>query len=147
MRKAREKQKRGQGFTLVELIVVVTILALLIGLLTPRVFKQLQGAKRKIAESQLAKIKTSIERAAFDTGRFPSTEEGLNALTQAGTGGDNWNGPYLEKKDLIDPWGKPFIYRFPCQHGGQHEYDLFSVGPNGVEDLGPGGDDIRSWSE
>ncbi|MBI1747599.1 MAG: type II secretion system major pseudopilin GspG [Acidobacteria bacterium] len=145
MKRRRERQARDRGFTLVELIVVVTILALLMGLVAPRMLKQGKNAKIKIAKMQIEKIKTQLERASLDVGRYPANEEEFTALTQNNTGAENWNGPYLDKGDLLDPWQKRIQYRFPCQHGGRHDYDLFSTGPNQVEDPGEGGDDVRSW--
>ena len=145
MRAQREQRKRHQGFTLVELIVVVTILALLMGLLAPRIMDRLRGGQINIAKIAIRKIGSELERAALDIGRFPTTEEGLVVLTQRASGVENWSGPYLQASDLKDPWGQPYQYRYPCQHSGQHEYDLFSTGKNLTEDHGDTSDDIRSW--
>ena len=145
MRVTRKKSARDQGFTLVELIVVVTVLALLMAMLAPKLTGVGTRAKVQIAQMQVTKVKGKLELAALDIGRYPTADEGLLALTERRLIAENWNGPYLEKDQLSDPWRHPLQYRRPCQHGGLHEYDLFSFGPNGQEDPGEGGDDIRSW--
>ena len=146
MKTIRRCQVKDHGFTLVELIVVVTILALLVGVLTTKYLRRGRDAQIMVTKMQLAKIQSALDLAALDTGRYPSADEGLMVLTQMHGGAENWRGPYLSKEEeLRDAWHRPIQYRIPCQHGGLHPYDLFSLGPNGLEDPGAGGDDIRNW--
>jgi len=139
----RRSCKRKAGFTLVELLVVLLILGLLAGLVGPRVLKYLGGAKSDTAELQIAEFGAGLDLFHLEVGRYPTTEEGLAALANEPAGVDNWNGPYLKKKDIpADPWGKPYQYRAPGQHG---DYDLYSLGRDNA-DGGEGEDaDIVSW--
>ena len=139
----RRSCKRKAGFTLVELLVVLLILGLLAGLVGPRVLKYLGGAKSDTAELQIAEFGAGLDLFHLEVGRYPTTEEGLGALANQPAGLDNWNGPYLKKKDIpADPWGKPYQYRAPGQHG---DYDLYSLGRDNA-DGGEGEDaDIVSW--
>ena len=139
----RRPCKRTAGFTLVELLVVLLILGLLAGLVGPRVLKYLGGAKSDTAELQIAEFGAGLDLFHLEVGRYPTTEEGLGALANQPAGLDNWNGPYLKKKDIpADPWGKPYQYRAPGQHG---DYDLYSLGRDNA-DGGEGEDaDIVSW--
>lgn len=138
------KHKRhNKGFTLVELLVVLAILTLLAGLVGPQVLKQLGGAKSKTARIQISDLEQGLETYKLDVGRFPSTDQGLEALVQQPTGVRGWNGPYLRgSKVPQDPWEQDYNYRQPGQHG---DYDLFSYGLDGA----PGGDgenaDISNW--
>ncbi|MBA4501011.1 type II secretion system major pseudopilin GspG [Marinobacterium marinum] len=138
------KQKRSErGFTLVELLVVLAILALLAGIVGPRVLNQLGGAKSDTAKVQIGDFEQALEMYKLDVGRFPTTEQGLQALIQQPTGATGWNGPYLKKRKVpVDPWNQGYEYRFPGQHG---DYDLMSLGSDGA----PGGDgearDVVNW--
>lgn len=117
------------GVTLIELLVVIAILGLLAAVVTPQVISYLDRAKVSTARSQITNIATALDLFKLDVGRYPTNEEGIGALTDAPTSLDRWNGPYLKKTGtLLDPWGNPFQYRFPGQHG---EYDVYSFGPNG----------------
>jgi len=132
-----------EGYTLVELLVVLAILSLLIGLAAPRMMGILGGAKRDTAEMQVAKLGGILDLYRLEVGRYPANENGLRELVEAPASVANWNGPYLQSAEsLVDPWGAPYIYRFPGEHG---EYDLYSLGADGKE----GGDDddadIASW--
>jgi len=132
--------RAAAGFTLVELLVVLAILTLLAGLVGPRVLGQLGGAKSKTAAVQIADLDKALELYKLDVGRFPSTEEGLQALVQKpGTVAGGWNGPYLKGGLPNDPWGKPYRYQLT---GGAVE--IVSLGADGA----PGGDgenaDVRN---
>ena len=126
--------KAAAGFTLVELLVVLAILALLAGLVGPRVLNQLGGAKSKSAAVQIRDLESALEMYKLDVGRFPNNEDGLQALVSQPSTATGWNGPYLRKSDVpADPWGQPYQYRFPGERG---EYDIISMGADGT----PGGE-------
>lgn len=132
-----------RGFTLVELLGVMVIIALLVGLVAPQVLKRVDQARVDTAELQIEELGTSLDLFSLDNGRYPTTDEGLEALTNQPTGLDKWNGPYLKKKVIPDdPWGRPFRYESPGQNG---LYDLYSYGADGT----PGGEgderEIVSW--
>lgn len=131
-----------RGFTLLELVMVLVIIGVILAMVGPRVFNSLGRANSERAKVQIEQIGSALELYKLDTGRFPSTQEGLNALLVAPAGAANWNGPYLkDAKTLKDPWSQDFQYRSPAERGG---YDLVSLGADGRE----GGDgenrDIRN---
>ncbi len=136
------KRSRASGFTLMELLVVLAILGLLMSLVGPTVLRQLGGAKSDTAGVQIKQLEQSLEMYMLDVGRFPSTNEGLQALVSKPSGATGWNGPYLKGEVPMDPWGRPYNYKFPGQRG---EVDIFSYGQNGQ----PGGEgedtDIGNW--
>lgn len=130
----RNEQNRQRGFTLVELLVVLAILALLAGLVGPQVLNQLGGAKSKSAAVQIRDLEQALEIYHLDVGRFPNSEEGLQALVRQPSGVSGWNGPYLRRGELPeDPWGNDYEYRYP---GENAEYDIISYGADGT----PGGE-------
>src|SRR5215469_860342 len=117
------------GYTLVELLVVVAILGLLTLIATPFVLRYLDSAKVSTARTEIANISAGLDLFKIDIGRYPTTEEGLDALMKAPAGVDNWNGPYIKKATgLKDPWGRPYLYRSPGEHG---EFDIYSYGAKG----------------
>lgn len=137
------RHRPARGFTLIELLVVLAILAMLAGLVGPQVLNQLGGAKSKTASVQIRDLEQALEMYKLDVGRFPSSDMGLEALVRAPSGVRGWNGPYLKgSKVPEDPWGNPYEYRMPGQHGA---YDLLSYGANGA----PGGTgedvDVTNW--
>jgi general secretion pathway protein G len=134
---------REDGFTLIELLVVLGIIALLAALVAPQVIRYLGTARTDTARAQLKNLESAVELYYLDTGTYPSSENGLQALVAAPTGLASWKGPYLKKKEaLFDPWGKPYQYRAPGQHGN---VDLFTLGRDGREG-GDGEDkDIANW--
>jgi general secretion pathway protein G len=136
-------KRRQRGFTLIELLVVLVILGLLAALAGPRVIGYLGGAKSDTAKLQIEEFGSALDLYHLEVGRYPSTQEGLQALVQAPGGSDKWNGPYLKKKELPkDPWGNDYRYESPGQHG---PYDLSSLGADNRE----GGDgenkDLVNW--
>jgi general secretion pathway protein G len=131
------------GFTLVELLVVLVILVLLASLVAPRVVGYLGSSRTKAAKVQVQSLTTALELYKVDTGRYPSTGEGLKALVEAPAGGTAWNGPYLTKKDVpIDPWGRPYAYRAPGQHG---PFDISSLGADNQQGGTGENEDITNW--
>lgn len=131
-----------EGFTLIELMLVVVIIGALVAMVMPRLAGRSEQAKTGAAQADItANIATGLKMYELDNGRFPSAEDGgLNALlTKPGTAG-NWNGPYLEKKP-VDPWGRDYIYKSPGAHR-TYDYDLYSVGRDGQEDTA---DDVKNW--
>ena len=123
---------RASGFTLLELLVVVAILGLLVGYVAPRYFGQLGKSEVTTARAQIEALGSALDQYRLDTGRYPTTELGLNALVQRPQNEPKWNGPYLKKEVPLDPWGKPYLYTAPGERG---EYDLVSLGKDGQ----PGG--------
>jgi general secretion pathway protein G len=119
------------------------ILGLLAVIAVPQVAKLLGGAERKTAAIQIDQLSGILDIYRLEVGRYPSTEDGLNALVERPAGVERWNGPYLRKaQSLIDPWGNPYVYRYPGEYG---EIDLYSLGSDGREG-GEGNDaDITSW--
>jgi|SRR5690554_605697 len=136
------KNRKQTGFTLVELLVVLAIIGLLAGLVGPRVLNQLGGAKSKTALVQIRDFESAIEVYMLDTGQFPTTEQGLDALVRD-PGVTGWNGPYLRRNEIPqDPWNTDYIYRYP---GDQSEFDIMSYGADSR--AGGEGDnaDIGNW--
>ena len=131
------------GVTLIELLVVLTIIALVGAVVGPQVMKHLGGAESKTAKLQVNDFGAALDLFYLDNGRYPVTQEGLDALVTAPADADRWNGPYMKKKKIPnDPWGNAYHYDSPGQYG---EYDLYSYG----KDDAPGGEkenaDVLSW--
>jgi len=143
----RNLQKRAAGeggFTLVEILVVIAIIALIMSLVGPRVLNYLAESKVKAARIQIQSFASALDLFNLDTGRYPTSSEGLTALVRNPGNITAWNGPYLKSAAVPDdPWGNKYIYRSPGEHGA---YDIISYGSDGHE----GGDgtaaDITSWS-
>lgn len=136
-----KKIKSQKGFTLIELLIVMVILGLLASLVGPRMFQQVGGAKQKSAKTQISMIGTALDAYRLDVGRYPTNEEGLQALRR-NPGLETWNGPYLTKEIPQDPWNKDYIYRYPGEHG---DYDLYSLGFDGQEGGEGENADVVSW--
>lgn len=142
MRNSRKRSlKKQQGFTLIEILVVMVIIGLLAALVGPRIFPKLGKGKQAAAKAQVLLLGQALDQYKLDVGFYPSTQEGLNAL-QTNPGIEKWDGPYLKKNVPLDPWGKPYGYQSPGTHG---EYDLYSFG----RDNQPGGEgedkDVNTW--
>jgi general secretion pathway protein G len=140
---AVEHRAGEAGFTLIELLVVMVILVLLASLVAPRVIGYLGSSRTKSAKVQIESLSTSLELYKLDTGRYPDAREGLNALVQRPGDLPSWNGPYLKKDKVpLDPWGQPYLYRYPGQHG---PFDILTLGADKKEG-GQGEDqDVTSW--
>ncbi len=136
------KRYDERGFTLIEIMIVVIIIGLLAGLVGPRLFGKLTQAKQKSAKAQIELFGTALDAFRLDVGRYPTTEEGLKALREKPSGLDAWKGPYLPKEIPLDPWGRPYLYKSPGEHG---EYDLISYGLDGVEGGEGENGDVVSW--
>jgi general secretion pathway protein G len=139
------KRRTGQaGVTLIEMLVVVTIIALFAALVLPRMMGSADKARRTAARAQINSYLTALGSYKLDTGGYPTTEQGLQALRVKPENANSWQGPYLQQDVTNDPWGRPYIYRFPGEHGD--DPDLVSLGADGQ----PGGEginaDIVSWN-
>jgi general secretion pathway protein G len=145
MRRARARKREQSGFTLVEMLVVITIIGLIMGLVGPRVLNYLSESKVKSARIQIQSFASALDLFYLDAGRYPSSAEGLAALVRPTGGVAAWNGPYLKGNSVPnDPWGKPYVYRSPGEHGA---YDLVSFGADGQEGGTGTAADITSWNE
>jgi len=134
--------KKENGFTLLELMIVLVIVGLLAGIIGPNLFKNLDKSEVTVAMAQIDAFTKAIDQYRLDVGEFPSNSEGLGVLVQAGGNKEKWKGPYI-KKIPVDPWGMPYQYRIPSEHN--LNYDVFSTG----KDKKTGGDgenaDIGNW--
>ncbi len=135
------KRTDNRGFTLIEILVVMVILGLLVALVGPKLFGHIGKSKLKAAQAQIELFGTALDSLRLEVGRYPTTDEGINALRED-PGLDRWDGPYLKKQLPLDPWNNPYVYTSPGDHG---EYDLVSYGA----DSSPGGEgedrDVVSW--
>ncbi len=134
--------RKKDGFTLIEILVVIIILGLLSALVAPKFFGKVGKAKVKTAKVQINLLGTALDDFRLDNGRYPTTDEGLNILREKPEDLKNWDGPYLPKQVPSDPWDQPYQYKNPGDHG---EYDLFSYGKDGVEGGEKTDKDIVSW--
>jgi general secretion pathway protein G len=136
--------KNQQGFTLIELLVVMIIIGLLAALVGPRFIRQEERAKARAAKAQIELLSTALDTFRLDVGRYPTAQEGLDALVRQPGGIERWDGPYLKKALPPDPWGSPYAYRSPGEHG---PFDIICYGA----DKAPGGEgdnrDITSWEQ
>lgn len=123
---------RASGFTLLELLVVIVILGLLAGYVGPRYFSQVGKSEVQVAKAQIDALEKALDQYRLDNRKYPTTEQGLNALMVKPANETGWSGPYLKKAVPNDPWGNPYVYRSPGQKG---DFDLVSYGKDGQ----PGG--------
>lgn len=138
------KRQRQRGFTLIEMLIVMVILGLLAALVAPRMFGKVEKSKQKAAKAQISLFEGALDTYRLDVGRYPTTEQGLEALRTKPAEAERWDGPYLSKEIPLDPWGHPYEYRSPGEHG---DFDIISYGADGA----PGGEgadaDITSWKD
>jgi len=130
------------GFTLLELLVVMVIIGLLAGYVGPRYFAQIGKSEVKTARAQIDAFDKALDQYRLDTGHYPSTEQGLDALMTRPESEPKWAGPYLKKSVPVDPWGNKYVYRSPGEHG---EYDLLSYGKDGKLGGTEEAADITNW--
>ena len=140
--KTKRFLRATRGFTLLELLVVMVIIGLLAGIVLPKYFGKLEESREKTVRAQLDAFGKALDHYRLDTGHYPSSEQGLDALLAKPQNENRWRGPYLQKAVPLDPWDRPYQYRSPGERG---EYDLYSFGSDGQ----PGGSDkaadIGNW--
>jgi general secretion pathway protein G len=145
MRRTKRLQRRvlEQGYSLLELLVVLAILGLIIAIAAPRLIGYFEASKAKTAKIQISNLATALDLYYLSNGGYPSQEQGLKALVEKPEAAAAWDGPYLNKADgIIDPWGRPYVYKQPGVHG---KFDISSLGADGKEG-GSGEDaDLGSW--
>ena len=137
-----QKLAKQAGFTLLELLVVIVIIGLLAGYVAPRYFAQVGKSEIKVAQAQIDGLGKALDQYRLDTGHFPTTEQGLAVLMSRPANEAKWDGPYLKKAVPPDPWGKPYSYQFPGEHG---DYDIYSYGKDGQAGGSGENADIVSW--
>lgn len=139
----RKRRNRQAGVTLIEMLVVVTIIALFAALVAPRMLNRTAEAKRTFARAQINSFMTALGAYKLDTGTYPATEVGLRALRFRPENMPQWNGPYLPQDIPMDPWGRPYLYKYPGENGDEPE--IISLAADG----NPGGEgdnaDVVSW--
>ena len=138
--------KKRNGFTFIEIMAVVVIISILVALVAPRLVGRTEEAKRQAAKADIeSNLALALDLYALDTGTYPTTEQGLAALATKPAIApipEGWKGPYLKKGLPKDPWGRPYLYRYPGEVN-KEDYDLYSYGADGVEG---GGDDVVNWN-
>jgi len=137
---------RRAGFTLIEILVVIVVIAILATLVAPNVFRHVGAAKDATAKSQIEMLGAALDAFRLDNSRYPTTDEGLGALWEAPRSDQlpNWRGPYLRKAVPLDPWSHPYVYVWPGQANPQG-YDLISYGGDGQPNGEGENADITSW--
>jgi general secretion pathway protein G len=141
----RIRRRSERGYTLIEILVVISIIGLIMALVGPRVLNYLTESKVKTAKIQIQSFASALDLFYLDAGRYPTSAEGLTVLVQSSGGLTAWNGPYL-KGGVVpnDPWGKPYVYRSPGEHGA---YDVVSFGSDGQEGGTGTAADITNWPQ
>ena|SRR5437588_405120 len=144
MTKSNRKRHLQRGITLIEMLVVVVIIGLFVSLVGVNMFKKADDAKRTAARAQVANFSQALGLYKLDTGTFPSTELGLQALRVKPEAASQWAGPYMPQDIPLDPWGHPYLYKYPGEHGD--EPDIISLGADGQQGGEANNADIFSWS-
>lgn len=138
MNNTTRRRRLRAGVTLIEMLVVVTIIALFAAIVGPRLLGRADQSRVTAAKVQIQNFENALLQYKLDTGVFPTTDQGLRALREKPSGVENWRGPYLQKEIPKDPWGRDFTYKFPGEHG--EEPDITSLGADGQ----PGGTDLNA---
>jgi general secretion pathway protein G len=139
-----KKRENKHGFTLIELMLVMVILAVLAAVVVPKFTKRSQQAKETAAKTDIANLEIALDAFEIDTGRYPTNSEGISALIRSPANvEDDWKGPYLKRGIPKDPWGTEYMYKQPGQYN-EFGYDLYSYGPDGISGTE---DDIKNWTE
>jgi len=140
----RRRNRNRRTFTLIEFIVVMTIIGILAALIVPRFVGRIGGAKQTVATSNIQTLELKILEFQADCGRFPTAQEGLSALLRPPADvNEKWKGPYVKEKDIIDPWGAEFVYRYPGQKN--FDFDILTYGADGQEGGEGESADIGNW--
>lgn len=142
--KKKRSNIREQGFSLIELLIVMVILGLLASLVGPKMFGKVGKSKQKTAKAQISLFETALDTYRLDVGKYPTTDQGLQALRTAPDEVQRWDGPYLPKNIPLDPWGKPYEYQCPGEHG---ECDIISLGADGNSGGEDEDADIVNWKD
>jgi general secretion pathway protein G len=138
-----QRRREDGGFTLLEMLVVLAIMGLLAAIIAPQVLKYLGTSRAQTAKVQIQNVDAALQLFRLDVGRFPTQEEGLNALVTAPPTAPGWNGPYLQKAAALnDPWANPYQYRIPGRHG---EVDVYSLGSDRAEGGTGEAADVGNW--
>ena len=138
-----QRHRDDGGFTLLEMLVVLAIMGLLAAIIAPQVLKYLGTSRTQTAKVQIQNVDAALQLFRLDVGRFPTQEEGLNALVAAPPTAPGWNGPYLQKAAALnDPWGNPYLYRIPGRHS---EVDVYSLGSDRAEGGTGEAADVGNW--
>lgn len=132
------------GFTLIEILIVMVILGLLAALVGPKMFGKVGKSRQKTAKVQISLFETSLDTFRLDMGRYPTTEEGLEALREKPSDSDKWDGPYIPKRIPKDPWQNPYEYKAPGEEG---DYDIISYGADGKSGGEKENKDIVNWKD
>lgn len=133
---------RYQGFTLLELLVVMVIIGLLAGYVGPKYFEQIGKSETKTARAQIDSLGKALDQYRIDVGQYPTTEQGLAALNKNSSNDPKWSGPYLKKNVPNDPWNKAYLYKSPGEHG---DFDLYTLGKDGRTGGVKESEDVVNW--
>lgn len=139
---AAPRRRSTSGFTLLELLVVMVIIGLLAGYVGPKYFAQIGKSQVKTARAQIDSLEKALDQYRLDTGRYPAMEQGLSALVARPANEPKWDGPYLKKSVPADPWGNPYVYKIPGEHG---DFDLLSYGKDGQAGGSGEAADVTNW--
>lgn len=131
-----------KGFTLLELLVVMVIIGLLVSYVGPKYFSQIGKSEIKTAKAQIDALEKALDTYRIDVGHYPSTEQGLSALFHAPANEAKWQGPYLKKTPPPDPWGNPYLYKYPGEHS---DVDISTYGSDGRTGGKKEAQDIGNW--
>lgn len=140
--KKNYQNRLKQGFTLLELLVVIVIIGLLASIAAPKLFSQIGKSETKTADAQIAALGLALDQYRIDVGQYPTTEQGLNSLNKNPGNLPKWSGSYLKKSVPNDPWGKPYLYKSPGEHG---DYDLYTLGKDGQLGGTEEATDVVNW--